>query len=55
MGNHGGNSMSPFAARIGIPGARRPVLEMDGCCDQLKNMMVTMFGIHQHFSQGNMK
>ena len=55
MSYHGGNGMSALAARIGIAGARRAIFELDGCGDQLKNMMVAVFGIHQQVRQGNME
>ena len=55
MGNHCGDGMSPFATCVGISGAGRPIFEMDGRCNEFKNMMVAMFGIHQHLRQGNMK
>ena len=55
MGDHSCDCLSPFAPSVGIPGTGRPVLKVNSCSDQLKNMMVAVFGIHEHLRQWNMK
>jgi hypothetical protein len=55
MGDHSCNRYSPFTHRLGILGSGRPVLKKDSCGDQLKNMMVAVFGIHEHVRAWYMK